>query len=114
MEKFYKRSVGLALAMLLAASTAFAQTTISGTVKESGSESGMPGVNIVVKGSIAGTITNSAGEFSLKVNQSPPLTLVFSFIGYKTQEIQVTDASTTGLNVNIAFWGYSYRHWKKK
>jgi len=101
MEKFYKRSVGLALAMLLVASTTFAQTEISGIVKDSETGEAMPGVNIVVKGSIAGTITNSKGEFSLKVSQSPPVTLTFSFIGYKNQEIEITEANTSNLNITL-------------
>lgn len=96
MEKFYKKSVGLAFAMLIAATMAFAQTTVSGTVKDDKGEA-LPGVNVTVKGTISGTITDVNGNFTLK-NQSTPLTLVFSFIGYKSQEVSV-DASSTSLNV---------------
>lgn len=101
MEKFYKRSMGLTLAMLLAATIAYAQTTISGTVKDAVSGDGLAGVNIVVKGRVQGTITNTRGEFNLSVSQAPPLTLVFSFIGYTSQEIEITDASTSGLNISM-------------
>jgi len=98
MEKFYKRLLGSLLVMLLAASTAFAQSTITGTVKDDKGEA-LAGVNIVVKGTILGTITDTNGNFTLKVNQNPPLTLVFSFIGFGSHEIQVTEATTSGLSV---------------
>lgn len=99
MEKFYKRSMGLTLLMLLAATIAFAQTTVSGTVKDATTSEGLAGVNIVVKGKVQGTITNTRGEFTLNVNQEPPLTLIFSFVGYKTQEIEVTEQNTADLNI---------------
>lgn len=95
MEKFYKRTLGLSLIMLLATTIAYSQTSISGTVKDKATGEGLAGVNIVVKGSVLGTITNARGEFKLSVNQSPPLTLTYSFIGYTTQEMQVTDANAT-------------------
>ncbi|MBA4056620.1 MAG: TonB-dependent receptor, partial [Marivirga sp.] len=56
---------------------------------------------IVVKGTVLGTITNTSGEFSLKAKDAPPLTLVFSFIGYASQEITITEASTSGLDVKL-------------
>jgi hypothetical protein len=100
MEKFYKRSMGLMLLMLLAATIAFAQTTVSGTVKdEAGSP--IPGINIKVKGSVAGTISDVRGNFTVTTSQAPPITLEFSFIGYTSQEIEITDATTTGLNVTM-------------
>jgi iron complex outermembrane recepter protein len=100
MEKFYKKSVGLAFAMLIAATMAFAQTTVTGTVKDERGDP-LPGVNVTIKGSIAGTISDGSGNFTLKANQNVPLTLIFSFIGYKPQEIQITNANTTGLGVAL-------------
>lgn len=101
MEKFYKRSLGLLLMLLLAGSTAFAQTSISGTVKDAATGSPLAGVNIVVKGRVLGTISNAEGQFSLKVNQEPPITLVFSFIGFKAQELEITNANTTGIEISL-------------
>jgi iron complex outermembrane receptor protein len=100
MEKFYKR-IGLLMMMLFSASFVFAQTTISGTVKDGESGETLPGVSILVKGKVIGTTTNVAGEFNLKVNQAPPLTLVITSVGYKAQEIEVTDANTTGLAISM-------------
>ncbi len=101
MEKFYKRSMGLTLALLMVATIAFAQTTVSGTVKDKATGEGLAGVNIIVKGTVVGTITNTRGEYRLSVNQSPPITLAFSFIGYSSQEIQITDANTSGLDITL-------------
>jgi outer membrane receptor protein involved in Fe transport len=100
MEKFYKR-IGLLAMMLFSASFVFAQTTISGTVKDGGTGEILPGVSILVKGKVIGTTTTTSGEFTLKVNQAPPLTLVFSYVGFKAQEIEITDATTSGLSISM-------------
>ncbi len=47
----------------------------------------MPGVNVVVKGTTNGTITNNEGQFSINVPSTG--TLVISYVGYKTQEVPV-------------------------
>lgn len=49
----------------------------------------VPGVNVVVKGTTIGTVTDVSGSYSLTL-PSPNATLVFSFIGYSSQEIAVT------------------------
>ncbi len=51
------------------------------------------GVNIKVKDKIVGTSTDLNGNFSLNVNQNPPLTLVISIIGFKTVEIEITNSN---------------------
>ena len=79
----------------------YAQTSISGKVTDGVSGDPLAGVNIIVKGRVVGTITNTDGAFNLTVNDSPPLTLVLSFVGYRSQEIEVTDANTTGLDVKL-------------
>lgn len=52
----------------------------------------LPGVNILIKGSTSGTTTDVEGKYALQVPAGG--TLVFSFIGYATQEV-VTDGRTT-------------------
>lgn len=79
----------------------FGQTSISGKVSDGLSGDVLAGVNIVVKGKVVGTITDNNGAFNLKVNASPPLTLVLSFVGYRSQEIQITDNNTTGLEIKL-------------
>ncbi len=101
MNKFYRKALLLALFWLCGSAAVMAQTTsVSGTVKDGGTGDALAGVNIVVKGRVIGTISNTNGEYNLKVNQAPPFTLVFSFIGFSTQEIEIKDANTT-LDVNL-------------
>src|SRR5690625_1130648 len=80
--------IGLLSILLLFASSVALSQTISGTVVDAQTEETLPGVNITVKGTTTGTSSGSEGTFSLTV---PSLsdTLVFSFIGYQTQEIPI-------------------------
>ncbi|WP_323787064.1 SusC/RagA family TonB-linked outer membrane protein [Psychroserpens sp.] len=80
----------LLLAFLLPA-TLFAQTTVTGTVTDQADASPLPGVNILVKGTTTGASTDFDGLYSIKVNQGD--ILVFSYLGYVTQEIIYSDQS---------------------
>lgn len=60
---------------------------ITGTVTSSDDQSGLPGVNIVVKGTTNGTVTDANGKYAIDVPEGA--TLVFSSIGYQTQEVVV-------------------------
>lgn len=101
MNKFYRKALLPALFWFCGLASVMAQTTsVSGTVKDASGEP-LAGVNIVVKGRVIGTITSTSGEYNLKVNQAPPFTLVFSFIGFATQEVEVKDANTTGLDISL-------------
>lgn len=101
MNKFYRKALLPVLVLLCGSVTLMAQTTITGTVKDGGNGEPLAGVNIVVKGRVIGTISNTDGQYNLKVNQAPPFTLVFSFIGFATQEIEVIEATAT-IDVNLA------------
>lgn len=102
MNKRYIRSL-LPFLLLLGAANLMAQssTTIAGTVKDSAGEP-LAGVNIIVKGRVIGTITDTKGQYNLTVNQAPPMTLIFSYVGFKTQEIEVKDANSTALDISMA------------
>ena len=63
------------------------QSVISGKVTDVRGES-LPGVSIAVKGTSGGTITNEDGNYSLS-NVGGDATLVFSFVGMRTQEVPV-------------------------
>ncbi|MCE7056725.1 TonB-dependent receptor [Algoriphagus sp. AGSA1] len=79
----------------LTAGKVIGQTTITGTVTDADTKETLVGVNILVKGKVAGTISDLSGKYSLNVNQAPPLTLVFSMIGYTTQEVEITSNQST-------------------
>ncbi len=73
---------------LLLLQHAWAQTrTVTGTVRSVADNSPLPGVNVLVKGTNTGATTNGEGSYSLQVPDGA--TLVFSFIGFKAQEIPV-------------------------
>lgn len=81
----------LLLAFLLPASL-FAQTLVTGTVTDQADASPIPGVNILIKGTTTGVSTDFDGIYSITVNQGD--ILVFSYLGYVTQEITYSDQST--------------------
>src|SRR5690606_26635331 len=58
----------------------------------------IPGVNVLVKGSASGTVTNANGEYSINVPDEN-VTLIFSFIGYITQEVAVS--GRTSMDVQL-------------
>jgi len=62
------------------------QVKVSGTITDASTSIGMPGVNIQVKGTTIGAISDAEGKFALTTD-NPNATLVFSFIGFDTQEI---------------------------
>ena len=74
------------------------QNIIKGKVTD-GTGATLPGASVVVKGTTNGTITNVDGVYSLS-NVPPNATIVFSFIGMKTQEIQVNNKSV--INITLA------------
>lgn len=67
--------------------------TITGTVTDKVTAAPMPGVNISVKGTSSGTQTDGNGQFRLNVTSSGQ-TLVFSFVGYKSQEVVVPNSGS--------------------
>jgi iron complex outermembrane receptor protein len=101
MNEFYKRALLPFLFLVCGASAVVAQTTISGTVKDGTTGESLAGVNIIVKGTVNGTISDTDGAFSLKVTQAPPFTISISFVSYKTQEMEITSANTTGISVSM-------------
>ncbi len=64
--------------------------TVKGTVTDGDTYDGLPGVNIQIKGTTNGTSTDIDGNYSLEVSR-PDDVLIFSFIGYSTQEIAVNN-----------------------
>jgi TonB-linked SusC/RagA family outer membrane protein len=86
----------LVLLLALVTQITFAQErAVSGTVSDN-TGLPLPGVSVLVKGSKTGTQTDFDGKYSIKV--APSQTLVFSYIGMKTQEVK---ASSTTVNVKL-------------
>jgi len=75
------------------------QRTVSGTVTDAERNETLPGVNILVKNSNIGTVTDIDGAFSLNVPEEDAV-LVFSFVGFVTQEVPVANRQTFSINLS--------------
>lgn len=75
-----------------------AVTEVSGQVLDVDGEP-LAGVNIRVKDKLIGTTTDGNGMFSLSIKQDPPLILVFSIVGFQTEEVDISNANTSGLEI---------------
>ena len=84
--------------MILFPASIIAQNTVRGTVKDAGDGSALPGVNISVKGTTRGIFSDENGNYQIQASASE--TLVFSYIGYVTQEFVV--GNRTQLEVQLA------------
>lgn len=80
------------ISMMLLSYTAFGQNGLTGQVIDSNNMP-LPGVSVVIKGTTVGTITDFDGNYSLNTELSDSKVLVFSYIGFKTQEIIVDGKS---------------------
>lgn len=72
--------------------------TIKGTVSDE-KGAALPGVSVVLKGTQRGTSTGAAGDFSLEIPDGGQPVLVFSFVGYKSQEMTVGNQSAVTVNL---------------
>lgn len=79
------------------------EITVTGTVAES-SGSSLPGVNIVIKGTSTGTITNVDGNYSITVPDENSI-LMFSFVGYLSQEVTVGNQTTIDVTLEAEVHG---------
>jgi hypothetical protein len=71
--------------------------TVSGVVRETEGNTPLPGVSILLKGTTVGTFSDAAGRYAMDVPENA--TLVFSFIGYTTQEVVVGTQTSIDLSM---------------
>jgi TonB-dependent starch-binding outer membrane protein SusC len=74
------------------------ERTITGVITDAGGLS-LPGVNIVIKGSTAGTVTDLEGKYSLKIPGDDAI-LSISYVGYISQEIKVEKQTLINITLN--------------
>lgn len=94
----YFKVLGALCLLLLISGVSWAQYTVKGTVRDEASKTALPGVNIIVKGTNTGAITDALGNFQIAINNNDKATLVFTFIGYLSQNVEVSPSKT---NVEI-------------
>ena len=87
-KRLFKKVGGLLLFFLPLA--IYAQS-ITGTITDANGEP-LPGVNVIIKGTSQGTTTDFDGNYSINIT-SFPKTLVFSYVGFKSQELSLNSAS---------------------
>jgi TonB-linked SusC/RagA family outer membrane protein len=83
----------LMLCFVITCSYAHAQQVVSGTVKDEKTGELLPGVNVVLKGTSTGTISDGDGKYLLEVSSSDAI-LIFSFVGYAKTEVPVAGRSS--------------------
>jgi TonB-linked SusC/RagA family outer membrane protein len=95
----WRREFTLIVAFVCLAVSAWAQErTIRGSVTDGDTDEPLPGVNVIIKGTTVGTITDIEGAYTLSIPNDAN-TLVFSSIGYVTQEIAINNQSEINLTL---------------
>src|SRR5688572_350127 len=100
MKKLYFNSFKISMVLLLmtVATALYAQDrVVSGKVSDE-TGNGMPGVNVLVKGTSNGTATDGDGNYRISVSNDAAI-LVFSFVGYASQEATVGTRSTVDVQL---------------
>jgi len=82
-------------------SSLYAQHQVSGTVTDAETGEALPGVSILVQGTESGTATGLDGTFNLNA-PSGDATLIFTFIGYERQEIEIDGRSEVNVEMESA------------
>ena len=99
MEKIFTKISVLASVLMLFFNVSFAQNvTVKGIVTDAGDKSTLPGVSVLVKGTTTAAQTDINGAYSIAAPANA--TLVFSYIGYTSQEVAV--AGKTLINVSLS------------
>ncbi len=87
-----KRILLVLMVSVMGFTSSWAQKTVTGTVTSEEDRTPVPGVNVIVKGTTIGTVTDIDGKYMINV-PGPDAILVFSFIGLATEEVKVGNQS---------------------
>jgi len=92
-KQLFKKYLLLLTLILSGSITLLAQIdTVSGTIADAADGTTLPGATVVIKGTAKGTATDFDGKFTLEVE--PNTTLIFSYVGYTSQELVVQPNTT--------------------
>lgn len=102
MLNHYRIKLTMLLLMLFAGMQAgFAQSgDVTGTVSDASSGQTLPGVTIQLKGTTFGTTSDIDGNFKLKID--PNAVLIFSYVGFVTQEVTVQPGTTVNVALEVS------------
>ena len=91
-------------ALIVGTQSIFSQSqSITGTISDESGEP-LPGVSIVVKGTTRGAVTNLEGQYTVEA-EDPTSVLVFSYVGYLTQEITVGNQTVIDIALEADVYG---------
>jgi outer membrane receptor protein involved in Fe transport len=91
--KLIVHSFLVSVLLMMTSLSVYSQSTLSGTVKDKESGETLVGVSLIIKGKVQGTTSDINGNFKIQTNLALPLKLVVTLVGYKSVEVDVTDAS---------------------
>lgn len=91
--------MGLFMSLIVTANAQ--ERTVSGKVTSTEDGSALPGVNVVVKGTTDGTVTDVDGNYKLSVPATGNSALVFSFIGLSTMEVLIGERSIIDVSLSL-------------
>lgn len=96
-----KKYLLLFFAMALCVSVWAQERTVSGKVTSADDGSPLPGVNVVLKGTNNGTVTDADGNYSLSGVPSSGGSLIFSFIGLQTSEVVIGERGVVDVSLSL-------------
>lgn len=93
------KNVVLFFILFCVCSMVSAQRRITGIVRDAETSEALPGVNVILKGTAQGVVSDLEGRYTLQFTSADDV-LVFSFIGYRSQEIRI--GSRSAVNVSLS------------
>ncbi len=99
LHQYFMRVVIIVFGLFLIVTTAVSaqNVTVKGKIFDASTKESLPGVNIVIKGTVNGVISNFDGEYEISVPSKG--SLLFSFIGYAAQEIAVNNRNRIDISL---------------
>mgnify|MGYP003327293031 CR=1 FL=1 len=94
-----KKILLLSISLLLMIGSTIAQRAVTGKVTSSDDGTGIPGVNVILKGTTSGKITDFDGNYSLEL-ENDDATLQFSFIGFESVTVIVGDSDSVNASLS--------------
>ncbi len=85
---------------ILTYSLSFGQATVTGTITDAETGETLIGANVIVEGTVTGTITGIDGEYQIKIKETPA-TLVYSLIGYEDVRKEITGDAQIDLQLGV-------------
>jgi iron complex outermembrane receptor protein len=95
-----RKHVRFLLPVILWAGTASAQHVVTGVVKDS-LQTPVSGATVVIKSINAFSIADEKGQFSISTRKEPPYLLRISAVGFKTQDVEITQVSGSPLSISL-------------